>query len=284
MLTYLNPLGELVAKPLLARNTRFKDIHDGQTCYIIGEGASLKYFDFRFFSDHPSIGINHFYLHKDISKINIKYAVIPEPYFFYPFIHNCYSNTYIRNNLGKLCKSEIKRLKHIDWFTSLSNIFAGLPSENTFYLHHFGQRELDPDYRNIDGVFSYMKGGLYTALGLAAFMGFTKAKLIGCDYVFRPSELGYFWAKPAVKHENKQMREAKGSYENIYENLFSSFINRIEISTISSSFQKAWIPSIDYASYTGADPIYREYDEIVSTQHLNTMKLAYKTGQVISEM
>ena len=284
MLKSLHPLTTQMSQPFLARNTRFKKIHSGEICYIIGEGPSLKYFDLGLFSDCPTIGINHFFLHRDIDKMNLKYAVIPEPFAFYPLIFNCYSNSYVRNELGKLCKSEVKRLKHIDWFTSISNIFAGLPYKNTFYMHHCGHRDPNPNYPNIDGAFSYMKGGLYAALGLAAYMGFTEAKLLGCDYVFRPSEIGYFWAKPVEQHENRELREAKGSSENLYASLFSSLTNRIKISTISSFCQKAWIPSIDYASYTGINPIYREYHEIVSTQHLNKMKLAYETGQIISEM
>mgnify|MGYP001360328670 CR=1 FL=1 len=281
---YLNTIAKLVTKPILARNTQFREIHNGKTCYIMGEGPSLKYFDLGLFADYPTIGINHFFMHKDIGKMNIKYAVIPEPYSFYPFIYNCYSNTYIRNELGKLCKSEIKRLGYIDWFTSLSNIFAGLPKNNTFYMHHFGHRDPNPNYLDIDGVFSYMRGGLYTAIGLAAFMGFRKARLIGCDYVFRPNETGYFWAKPNEQHENKEIRGSGGKSTNTYAHLFSSIKNILEISTISPAGQKAWIPSIDYATLTGAKPTYREYDEIVCAPHLNKMRLAYKTGQIISEM
>ena len=81
MLKSLHPLTTQMSQPFLARNTRFKKIHSGEICYII-EKAVTKIFDSGLFSDCPTIGINHFFLHRDIDKMNFKYAAIPEPFAF----------------------------------------------------------------------------------------------------------------------------------------------------------------------------------------------------------
>jgi len=44
------------AKPLLSKIHRFKDIHRGESCYLIGGGISIKSFDLAAFSDKIAIG------------------------------------------------------------------------------------------------------------------------------------------------------------------------------------------------------------------------------------
>ena len=47
--------------------------HKNESCYILGNGASIKYFDLKKFNDKISIGIGPFDYHVDFDSLNIKY-------------------------------------------------------------------------------------------------------------------------------------------------------------------------------------------------------------------
>ena len=40
-------------------NLNLKDIHKGETCYIFGNGGSIKYYDLSLFNNHIGIGLNY---------------------------------------------------------------------------------------------------------------------------------------------------------------------------------------------------------------------------------
>ena len=44
-----------IAKPLLTKIHRFKDKHQGESCYVMGGGISLKWFDLGAFSGKSTI-------------------------------------------------------------------------------------------------------------------------------------------------------------------------------------------------------------------------------------
>ena len=103
--------------PLLNRNKKFINYHKDQTCYIFGNGASLKNMDLSLFSDHPGIGLNLLCIHNDYKLLNIKYHVICEPFFLYPLIRNPYNKKIQYNFLGNLFKKSFKNNNNICLFT-----------------------------------------------------------------------------------------------------------------------------------------------------------------------
>ena len=44
---------------------KFIDIHKGKTCYIFGDGPSIKYFDLSRFDDYIGISCGNQIFHKD---------------------------------------------------------------------------------------------------------------------------------------------------------------------------------------------------------------------------
>jgi len=165
-------------RPVLKKNNTFKNSFFDQTCYIFGNGASLKYIDFNYFTDYPTIGINHLILHKDFKLLNTCCYTLPEPMSFYNYFKNPYKLEYEKNIMGNLFRSQIVRFPKIPLFTSFTNIF-GSPNKNTYYLHHFGKRKPDLNYLDICSEFSYLAGGLYAGIGLAISFGFKRAILVG---------------------------------------------------------------------------------------------------------
>ena len=78
----------------LKKNASFKGSFQGKTCYIFGNGSSLKNMCFSHFRDHPTIGINHIVLHKDFNLLNTCCYAFPEPFSFYYYYKNPYKKQY----------------------------------------------------------------------------------------------------------------------------------------------------------------------------------------------
>lgn len=255
---------------ILARNDRFKGFHAGETCYIFGNGASLKNMELKAFSDHISIGLNFLCLHKDFRLLNSPYYVAVESFFLYPFIKNPYTQRYQRNLLGGLFKKAIAQYPDISVFTSITNMF-GFGIKKPFYLYHFGKRQASRDICDISGAFSFMAGALCAGIGLAINMGFKKAILVGCDYTFSPTKNGHFYAY------GPPMRAT--CYDNTYAKLFQEAAGCIDLEVITDSGVSQHLPCRDYENFTGKKIKYRENNEIVAPEYLELLNQAKEVKQ-----
>ena len=100
---------------------KFINKHLGETCYILGDGPSIKSFDLSSFSNHIGIACGNLIFHNDFKKLNVKYYAIPEPWLFYPRILQ--KKSYLKNyyKISSFLKSEIKKSNDIQFFINLSN-------------------------------------------------------------------------------------------------------------------------------------------------------------------
>lgn len=269
----MNNLLRYFLRPLLERNNKFKNRHRGETCYIFGNGASLKNMELSAFSDHVSIGLAFLCLHNEFRLLNIPYYVLPEPFFLYPCRRNSYSKKIQENLQGKLLKKILSKHSDITLFTNISHLLAtGL--ENTFYFYHFGNRQTNIKLCDISGIFSFMRGSLYAGIGVAINMGFKKAILVGCDYCFTPCGDGHFYAAgPPVRSDR---------YENVYQKLFQEVGNLIELSVITDGRVSQWIPYQTYEHFTGKKMRYLENVEIVRKDYLDVFNRAFEKRQYLS--
>lgn len=256
-----------ITKPILKRNKRFIGRHQGETCYIFGNGASLKYMDLSSFSNLPTIGLNFLCLHNGFRSLDVQYYATIEPFFFYPFVKNPYTHTYQTNVLGSLFKKALRSYPEVKLFTSISNIF-GVRRRNTYYLHHYGIKTPAREHLSICGEFSFMKGALYAGIGLAANLGFRKGILVGCDYIFTPCSDGHFYSAGPPARSNR--------FENVFKHLFNESRDLIELSVIVDNGESRWLPYQSYESFTGKKLEYKENIEIVSREYLDMLNLAYK--------
>ena len=143
-----NNLLHKALEPVFRRNFLFKNSFIDQTCYIFGNGASLKSIDFSHFTNYPTIGINHLVLHKDFYLLDTCCYTLPEPFSFYHYFKNPYKQKYEKNIMGNLFRSEIAKFPELNLFTSFTNML-GAPLKNTHYLHHFGKRDPHSNYLDI---------------------------------------------------------------------------------------------------------------------------------------
>src|ERR1035437_4354265 len=114
-MNFKNTILSILAKKVLERNKKFEGLHRGESCYIFGNGASIKYFDLKKLDDKIAIGCGALFLHRDFSKLNVKYYYEGHPFFYYPYWRNPYSKKLERNILGAFYKEKTLLNKGISY-------------------------------------------------------------------------------------------------------------------------------------------------------------------------
>ncbi len=140
---------------------RFKDIHKGEGCFIIGNGPSLNMMDLKPLRDYHTFGLNKIYLIFDRVKLNLSYHVAVNPL----VIEQC-----------------VKEFE-----------FLSCPSFLSYRASHNVVRPLKHIHFILTGGDHSFKGNLleeisegytvtYVAMQIAFYMGFQKVFLIGVDH------------------------------------------------------------------------------------------------------
>ena len=255
----------------LKKNKKFKDLHKGESCYIVGNGSSLKYYDLKLLNKKASIGCGALFAHKDFRYLNFKYYYVAHPLFFYKFWRNPYSKRYEKNKVGEFYRKKMALFPNIQYFTSLSNYF-GIKGENINYLYHFGQvSELSVD-SEMDEVFSMMEGSMAGMIGTALYLGYTDITLVGCDYTFAPKMQGHFYERGPEKR--KEGPAFIGQTLNLIK-------DKVTIRTLvpNEEFNGDILPSITYKALVGENPFYNDNNSILSEadlKELDSMGMEYK--------
>lgn len=248
-----------LSKGVIRGNRQYMNRHMGESCYIFGNGASLKGMDLSSFSDRISIGCNSLFVHKDFLKINCYYYLLPAPFVLYRYAK--YYGRWQRNYIGDQFKEKIRLFPNTLFFTNLSNFFA-LDSKNVRYLHHFGKRDWNFGNARLDGVFGFMEGAFFSMIGLAYLMGFRKLRLVGCDYTFYPRYQSHFFEKG----RGFAIQEECPIYASDFLKECEQFL---DIETIvPPGIRSQSIATKEYEKLTGKSYIYRENTEIVRMDDL----------------
>ena len=247
----------------LKKNTKFKDLHKGKSCYIFGNGSSLKYYDLKLFNDRPSIGCGVLFAHKDFKDLNLKYYYVSHPLFFYKIWKNPFSKRYEKNKIREFYRKNMDLYPEVQYFTSLSNYF-GINGHNINYVHHFGQADKLPPDNQMDEVFSTMEGSMMGMIGVALYLGYTDITLLGCDYTFAPKMQGHFYERGP--ENSNQGPLFLGETLNLIK-------DKVTIRTVTPSEEYAGdvLPSITYKALVGDDPEYKENNKILSEADLKDL-------------
>ena len=243
---------------------KFKDKELGKSCYIFGDGPSIKWFDLRNFSDRDVITLSAIPLHRDSHFLNIKYCLLTETWYFYRyFLNPSWSNRKL-----KLWKNEIKK-HYIKYFLENTNIncfvsltsFPVLRNKNINYIYRELPDKSCPFYNELrlENLHT-LSGSFVNAIILATFMGYKDIILVGCDYTHSETrslhwyERGEGVATPMVDYNSK----------------FLSVINKyVNIDTITLKGRGNVLPGIEYQDYTGSQPSFKENYQLMSSEILS---------------
>jgi len=250
-----------LSQPELDKIQRYKDIHRGESCYIIGDGISLKWFDLKEFSNKISISISLIPFHKEFSVINTKYLMLMEPFWFYPGfwtknITKSASMSYISNAYREILKKNPDK----QFFLNLSNLPV-LKSKNiTYMFHDIEDQRLPANF--ITHRTNAFHGSLRSSILLAIYMGFHHCYLVGCDYTHVPSRNLHWYEKgQGVFHP----------HENYEKDFFEIAKEFIDITTITLDGTSDFINAVTYQEHTGRTPVFRENIELVDERYLEVL-------------
>jgi len=261
-------------KGLVKQNSRFHNKHAGETCIIAGNGASLRSHDLEKLDQIPIIGCSYTLIDKRMADLNVKYVFSTDPYLFYPILYNTYPfiRKFQKNLIRGMFEKSIKGNQRVEFFLNLTNFYAPIcRQKNVNLIYHFGNKngeELD-----MAGNFDGMDGALDIMIAGAKYMGFSKAILVGCDYLGNPPLLGHFY----------------GDQEPYFDEHMPDYCDRVEAvskgidllvvlpeGTKSDNFEHTTFEAL-YAS----EPKLNTNSDIVSEQHLSTLRTAAASWQAV---
>ena len=184
---------------LLEKNKKYKNLHKGKTCFIFGNGASLKYYDFSKIPIDYSIATTFGLLDIRMKKLKPKYYIIPDQYNFYSVVRNKRRKGISINIIGRIFKEIIKANPQTTFFISLTNTYSYFATPNNVNYFYTRYRS---DIKNNEFIFSNdlcknfncTEGSLDIMIGVAKYLGFSKAVLLGCDYLGSPKLEGHFYS------------------------------------------------------------------------------------------
>lgn len=246
-------------KPILNKSSKFKNVHKGEECYLIGDGASLKWFDLSKFNDKISIPVGFSIFHKDYEQLNSKYVLLAEPFWFYPTIR--YQKKYILfNHIQSVYRKFKNFYSKSFYFVSLTN-FPVLFASNVFYLfHELPNSDIVQEFKSVG--LNPFHGSFRTSILLSIYLGFDTAYLVGFDYTHTPSRnLHWYEYGPGII-------EDQFNYESEFIKIATKYI-KLKTVTIDGVSDK--IDSITYNELTGDMPVYKENNMILTPECLDTL-------------
>ena len=177
----------------MLRNSKFKDIHKGERCFIMGNGPSLKDVDFSLLENEIVFGVNHIMKVPGWEKAHINYWT-------------CIDDDYlgVMPNAVYTFYEEIKKLQG-------KGISCFIPFEAERYFRFHGlDTVLDLNYINMQEQYQsidhtmrirdidltrFMMNGcnvVLASINIAIYMGFSEIYLLGCNQTVLQAQILYF--------------------------------------------------------------------------------------------
>ena len=254
-----------IAQPITNRTLALKNRHHGESCYIYGDGVSIKWFDLMALPKKSGLTLSCIPFHNQAAALDLRYGLLIEPYYFYPYFKMpTWSKNlrWWRNRINRKYVDLFRRNPDTDYFVNLSNY----PILNGSNIYHLFQRLNDESFdflsdckRNNLGIFD---GSLRCAISLAIFMGFKEIILVGCDYTHEVSR-SMHWYEKGMGVITQQL-----SYE---KHFFEIAQKHTSITTLTLEGLGSVLPSRTYTEFTGAPAIYRENHDLLDDATLKLL-------------
>lgn len=258
-----------IAEPVLKKVLKLKNIHAGKSCYIFGDGISIKWFDLSVFSNKPVISLNKIAFHKQSSFLNLKYTTFIEPYYFYPYyiepdpgMVKTTGKKIFKNHVQKKFKELIKKQSNTTFFVNISN-YPTLWDSNICWVYKMindpNSKFLQECYSNNQSIY---QSSFRCAISMAIYMGFSEIFLVGCDYTHKKTKAQRWYEKGTGIIKNFPL------YEKIFLNIATKYSNII---TITLEGDGTFLPAKTYSQFSGKQPEFRENIDITEKSMLDTL-------------
>ncbi len=182
-----------LSRKILSINKKLYNIYKDETCYLFGNGYSIKFINLKHFKNLNVLcsGLN--YLHKDFTNLKIVADFHIHPGIFSPVWKHPYTKKLTMKNRTREFLFKTNRIpeKH-NFFTSIYNYPFIKKKNNIFFLHNF-KKEFQLDKIDPSSEFSLMFGSLYAMIGIGVYMGFKNFVFVGMDYLASKPKHGHFY-------------------------------------------------------------------------------------------
>ncbi|MCZ7399978.1 MAG: DUF115 domain-containing protein [Candidatus Methanoperedens sp.] len=200
----------------LLDNKKIENIQNGERCFIIGNGPSLANQDLDKLKNEYTFAVSHFFMTEKFSDINPFGYVVADPALFE-------ESTFAIDWLTKLnskCTDQMlffpisarKTIKKYKLFQD----------KNIYYLDMSGQFNEDLTKFDIDltGIVPGAQTVIIMTIMVAAYIGFEKIYLIGCDsdwakYPFAKGYLPHFYNDKNVRSKPEICPRQNWKYEDV---------------------------------------------------------------------
>ena len=241
---------------------RFHNKHIGETCYLFGDGPSIKSFDLSNFDEYIGICCGNLMFHDDFSKLDVRYYTIPEPYLFVPYwIHR---REYLKGFqvLFKEFDKYLDMNRDIDFFINVTNILSKSGS-NIHYIHRYLHKN-HPKFYHFKGIDPF-RGSFDACLSLAHFMGFSKAYLVGFDaFTIQRKSSNRWYEFGRGEPEDMEIQKTDDDYVGMLK-------KHMDLYSIVLDGKPYNMKSIKYEEYTGKPAEYKENYELTSSKNLKIL-------------
>jgi hypothetical protein len=250
-----------VATRWLCRDLRkFSNRHRGETCYILGDGPSIKWFDLQSFTDHPAICCGMIPFHRDFPRLPVKYVSFVAPWIFLPkWLQPKLYHQF--RSIAQEYRRLIRARRDLEFFVNLSNspVLSG-PNVNYVY------RGFPEDRNETDAQLRRMRlfdGSFHATLALAYYMGFSKVYLLGFDaWTIQPARTLHWY----------ELGEGELFEPTNFATDFLGLVGRdMAIHTISADGFSSNVAHVSYRSFTGKEPHFRENYELIDPPNLRLL-------------
>lgn len=149
-------------KKILNRNLYLKNLFKGQTIYILGNGPSVNKLDFKFLNREKTMVVNYFL--ENNSELNPSFLCILDTK-----VTGRYLSKYVKNG-------NIISLLNIDYYYLFKDI------DNVYFSDSSLLSDFSLPKLNFNSVVSQTSNVIPHAIMWAAYMGFNKIVLLGCEF------------------------------------------------------------------------------------------------------
>ncbi len=264
---------------ILCRNNSLQNIHKGEKCYIIGNGASLKYIDYEALPKFKAIGTTYLLLDERIKFIDLKYYVIPDTYTYYKLCYTPRLKKITKNYREIFFKRFIKNNKNINFFTHLSNFYAFFKNPNNVNFYYDKEFTILKNKKKLNtfnlthSLHSPLNGSLDIMITVAKFLGFREVILLGCDYLSDPPLQGHFYSNTDPFIENAINEE--------YENRIREVSHGLDVTIILPKDSKSNI--FKYKSieeFIGKQSRCKKNSEFINRKDIDLLEIASTNKQL----
>ncbi|MES9905371.1 MAG: hypothetical protein ABW168_22185 [Sedimenticola sp.] len=247
---------------MLGKVRKFHNIHKGDSCYVFGDGISIKSMDLSLFDDKVAIASNYLPLHKEFGKLDCRYCVVAAPYFFSHFFGYESIQRRHMNGMSALYRELIANNPDKNFFFNLSN-YPFIGGDNLFYMFKdIPDDRLPADY--ISKRISCFSGVIHMSILLSIYLGFEHIYLVGFDYTHVPSRNWHWYEKGKGIFRPHE-------HENYNKDFFAIAKEFIDITTITLDGTSNFINAVTYKEHIGCEPVYRENTELIDERCLKAL-------------